>query len=76
MTKPMSYSRLAGSPGTNVQLWVPGTGEKFELLLDRSNRVCPKSNEFDTDPDTGKAIANFATSLDFHVRPRQAKSNV
>ena len=27
-------------------------------------------------PDTRKTIANFSTSLYFHVRPRQAKSDV
>jgi hypothetical protein len=59
-----------------MRSWVPGTGKNIEFLFDRSNRLGPKSNEFDTDPDTSKAIANFATSLDFHVRPRQAKSNV
>jgi hypothetical protein len=76
LRKSMFYSYLDVSPGTNMRFGVPGTGKNLELLLDRPNRLGPKSNEFDTDPDTSKAIANFATSLDFHVRPRQAKSNV
>jgi hypothetical protein len=51
-------------------------GKSFQLRLDRSNRFGPKFYELDPYPYTSEAIAYFATSLDFYVRLRQAKSEI
>jgi hypothetical protein len=40
------------------------------------NRFNPESHELDPDPYTREAIAYFATSLNFDLRLRQAKSEV
>ena len=56
--------------------WEARIGEDPEFLLDSPNRISPKSNEFNPDSDTREAIANFATSLNFHIRARQAKSQI
>jgi len=64
---------LAGElPG----FWVARAGKSLQFLLDCSSRFDPKSHELDPDPYTREAIAYFATSLNFEVRVRQAKSEV
>ena len=52
----------------------PDGGPHFPFNCTCSFR--PNADELNADPYTGKAIANFATSLDFDIRPRQAKSEV
>lgn len=52
----------------------PGKGPQF--LLNCSNRFGTESHELDPDPYTREAIAYFATSLNFDLRLRQAKSEV
>lgn len=51
-------------------------GKSSEFLLDCSNRFGPKPHELDPNPYTREAIAYFATSLNFDLGPRQAKSEV
>jgi hypothetical protein len=34
------------------------------------------SYELNPDPDTSKTVANFSTSLNFDIGPRQAKSKI
>jgi len=51
-------------------------GKSFQFLLDRSNRFSPKPHELYPDPYTREAIAYFATSLDFYIRPRQEESEI
>src|SRR4029077_19481776 len=51
-------------------------GKSPQFLLDRSDRVSLESHELDPDPYTREAIAYFASSLDFDIRLRQAKSEV
>jgi hypothetical protein len=48
----------------------------MQFLFDGANRLRPKLHKFDPDPYTREAIAYFATSLDFEVRVRQAKSEI
>ena len=52
----------------------PGKGPEF--LFDGASRFIPKSHKLDPNPYTREAIAYFATSLDFDVRLRQAKSKI
>jgi hypothetical protein len=47
-----------------------------EFLFDGVSRFIPKSHKLDPNPYTREAIAYFATSLDFDVRLRQAKSKI
>jgi|ERR1700733_14567167 hypothetical protein len=56
--------------------WVARAGKSPQFLLDCSSRFDPKSHELYPDPYTREAIAYFATSLDFDVRPRQEKSEI
>src|SRR6266851_5245227 len=52
------------------------SGKSLKFLLDCTNCFGPKSNEFHPYPYTREAITYFATSLNFDVRLRQAKSEV
>src|SRR6266851_6246502 len=52
------------------------TGKSLQFLLDCTNCFSPKPHKFDPDPYIREAIAYFATSLNFDVRLRQAKSEV
>jgi hypothetical protein len=52
----------------------PGKG--FYFLFDGSKRFIPESNKFDPDSCTRQAITYFTLSLDFNIRPRQAKSKI
>jgi len=52
------------------------TGKSLQFLLDCTNCFSPKPHKFDPDPYIREAIAYFATSLNFDIRLRQAKSQV
>jgi hypothetical protein len=62
--------------GALYVFWVTRSGKNFQVLLDHSNRLSPKSHELDPNPYIREAIAYFASSLDFNVRLRQAKSEI
>lgn len=45
-----------------------------DFSFDCTYRFRPNAHKLNPNPDTWKAIANFSTSLHFHVRLRQAES--
>lgn len=51
-------------------------GEISKLFFNRPNRVSPKPDKLDPDPNARQAIAYFASSLDLDVGSRQAKSQI
>jgi len=51
-------------------------GKSSNAHLNWAKRFSPEPCELYPDPYTREAIAYFSTSLDFHIRPRQAKSEV
>src|SRR4029077_4950732 len=55
---------------------VANSGKSSHFFLYCLTSFCTQSHKLDPDPYTREAIAYFATSLNFEVRVRQAKSEV
>ena len=75
-SKSFFCKELFALPGSYLPFWRRPSGENAQLFFDRLGGLDPNFHELDPDPYTREAIADFATSLNFHVRPRQAKSQV